>query len=53
MTLIYQGELIGIEVAEVSYGEGLSSLLSQKIPSIIEEISEHIKEISRGDIFHA
>lgn len=48
-----KGELIGIEVAEINYGEGLSALLAQKLPSIIEKINEHIKEISRRETFHA
>lgn len=48
-----KGQLIGIEVAEVFYGEGLSVQLAQKLPSIIEEINEHIKVISSEETFHA
>lgn len=48
-----KGELVGIEVAEIDYGEEITFGLSQNLPKIIEEVTLHINELLRKEISDA
>lgn len=41
------GELIGIQIAEITYKEELSFELNQEFPCIVSKISKHIAELVR------
>lgn len=40
------GFLIGIQAAEIDFSEGLSSVLSDKLPDIVEQVSREVEAIS-------
>lgn len=44
-----KGELIGIEVAEIDYGEDLSLELASSLLRIIEEVKQHIGQLPRKE----
>ena len=44
-----RGELIGIEIAELDYGEGISETLSRCFPNIIQEIRRHLEKLSKKE----
>lgn len=48
-----KGELIGIEVADINYGEGLSYQLAVKLPDIIEKVKMYIEEADRKEVRNA
>lgn len=48
-----KGELIGIEIAEVDYGEELSFELSQNLSKIIDQVTLHINALIRKGISDA
>ena len=43
-----RGFLIGIQAAEIDYAEGLSSILSDRLPGIVEQVNREVAAIYAG-----
>ncbi len=50
---LIKGEMIGIEVAEIDYGEEISLELSENLQKILEEVTVHINKLLRKEISDA